>query len=72
MDWTNLWPPLSDYLLLDLKLDGEIKWFEAMDYYEDKPIEYWDGASDEPLNSTTTEGIFHGVARIEKIVKRNI
>lgn len=68
----QIYGTISDYLLLDLRLDGEIKWFEAMDYYEDKPIVYWEGASDEPLNSSTTEGIFHGIAHIEKIVRRNV
>lgn len=54
----------------DKVLDGEIKWFEATDYYEDKPVEYWTSASDNPLDSQTTEGLFRGVAKIEKVVCR--
>lgn len=66
----QIYGKISDYLLLELSLDGEIKWFEATDYYEDKPVEYWTSASDNPLDSQTTEGLFRGVAKIENVVCR--
>lgn len=71
----------AEYLLLTLRLNGELEWYDA-DLFNDivspfpqYPLEelaklYWGGLGDDYSQTELVEGLFRGTAIIEKIERK--